>query len=188
MRLRDALAAAEEPIEGAPAAESAALRRYDARVEADNFLAACFTDEAAATVRPKLHALVNALVDRPRLLQKVLDGFRRPEGGPAGILLGTVFRADTTVEDVLHAAAETPELSEGAESLARQQQVGGSHYLDMAIPPRDYIRANALGWDEGNVIKYVSRWRRKNGVEDLRKARHYLDMLIESAEREAPGG
>ena len=58
-------------------------------------------------------------------------------------------------------------------------QVGGNHYKDMAIQPTDYIMANNLGFVEGNVIKYVSRWRVKNGVEDLKKARHYLDLLIE---------
>ncbi len=58
-------------------------------------------------------------------------------------------------------------------------QVGGSHYKDMAIQPIDYILGNGLGYCEANVVKYVSRWKVKNGVEDLRKARHYLDILIE---------
>ena len=59
------------------------------------------------------------------------------------------------------------------------QQVAGAHYKEKVIQPWDYIAANALGYFEGNVIKYVSRWRDKGGVEDLRKARHYLDKLIE---------
>ena len=58
-------------------------------------------------------------------------------------------------------------------------QVGGSHYKDMLIQPLEYIIANKLSFCEGNVVKYVSRWKNKNGIEDLRKARHYLDMLIE---------
>lgn len=58
-------------------------------------------------------------------------------------------------------------------------QVGGSHYKDMAIQPIEYIVRNNLPYIDGNIVKYVSRWRAKNGVEDLRKARHYLDMLIE---------
>lgn len=58
-------------------------------------------------------------------------------------------------------------------------QVGGSHYKDMAIQPIEYIVKNNLPYIDGNIVKYVSRWRAKNGVEDLRKARHYLDMLIE---------
>ena len=58
-------------------------------------------------------------------------------------------------------------------------QVGGSHYKDMAIQPVEYIHVNKLGYIEGNIIKYVSRWRRKNGIADLEKARHYIDLLIE---------
>jgi len=59
------------------------------------------------------------------------------------------------------------------------QQVAGVHYKDKVIQPWDYIAANALGYFEGNVIKYVSRWRHKGGVADLRKAQPYLDKLIE---------
>ena len=62
---------------------------------------------------------------------------------------------------------------------ALNHQEGGRHYADMAIQPIEYIHANKLGFLEGNVVKYVSRHRVKNGVEDLRKARHYIDMLIE---------
>lgn len=58
-------------------------------------------------------------------------------------------------------------------------QVGGSHYKDLAIQPVEFIYANGIGFFEGNVIKYVSRWRSKGGVADLEKARHYIDMLIE---------
>jgi hypothetical protein len=56
-------------------------------------------------------------------------------------------------------------------------QVGGSHYQS-PIQPIDYIAANELGFKEGNIVKYVTRWKRKGGVEDLKKARHYLDLLI----------
>lgn len=62
-------------------------------------------------------------------------------------------------------------------------QVGGSHYKDLAIQPTEYIMANGIPFAEGNVIKYVSRWRKKGGVADLKKARHYLDMLIEFEEK-----
>lgn len=61
-------------------------------------------------------------------------------------------------------------------------QVGGSHYKDMAIQPAEYVYRNGIGFLEGNVIKYVSRWRKKNGLEDLRKARHTLDLLIQMEE------
>ncbi len=69
---------------------------------------------------------------------------------------------------------------------AKNDQVGGSHYRDCAIQPVDFIEGNGLGFCEGNVIKYVTRWRAKGGVQDLKKARHYLDLLIERHEA-APG-
>ena len=60
-----------------------------------------------------------------------------------------------------------------------REQVGGTHYSDLAIEPIEFIIANNLGFCEGNVIKYVSRWKVKNGIEDLEKARWYIDFLIE---------
>ena len=65
---------------------------------------------------------------------------------------------------------------------ANQTQVGGTHYKSNAIQPWDYIAANELGYFEGNIVKYVSRWKDKGGLDDLRKARHYLDKLIELRE------
>lgn len=64
-------------------------------------------------------------------------------------------------------------------------QVGGSHYKDLAIQPVEYIHANGLGFCEGSVVKYVTRWRAKNGIADLKKARHFLDLLIELESRNA---
>jgi hypothetical protein len=63
---------------------------------------------------------------------------------------------------------------------ADDMQVGGSHYKNKSIQPWDYIIGNNLGYMEGNIVKYVSRWRDKGGVDDLKKARHYLDKLIET--------
>jgi len=68
---------------------------------------------------------------------------------------------------------------------ALDKQEGGSHYKDMAIQPAKFIMANNIGFCEGNIIKYVCRYQSKNGVEDLKKARHYLDMKIEELEQEA---
>ncbi len=50
---------------------------------------------------------------------------------------------------------------------ALDTQEGGSHYKDKAIQPIQYIHANGLGFCEGNVVKYVTRWRDKNGLADL---------------------
>ena len=60
-----------------------------------------------------------------------------------------------------------------------KKQEGGDHYKKLVIQPVQYIHANGIGYFEGNVIKYVSRWREKNGVQDLEKAKHYIELLIE---------
>ena len=62
---------------------------------------------------------------------------------------------------------------------ANDMQVAGDHYIGKSIQPWDYIIANDLGYLEGNIVKYVSRWKDKGGVNDLRKAQHYLAKLIE---------
>lgn len=62
-------------------------------------------------------------------------------------------------------------------------QIGGNHYAKYPIQPTEYIVKNGLGFCEGNVIKYTTRWKDKGGVEDLRKAKHYLDILINEASK-----
>lgn len=64
---------------------------------------------------------------------------------------------------------------------ANQKQEGGDHYKSKAIQPWDYIVSNNMGYLEGNIVKYVSRWKEKGGVADLRKAMHYLEKLIETS-------
>ena len=66
---------------------------------------------------------------------------------------------------------------EGNPSEAAAKQVGGNHYKNMAITPTHYIIANKIGWLEANVIKYVSRHESKNGLEDIDKAIHYLELI-----------
>ena len=58
-------------------------------------------------------------------------------------------------------------------------QVDGDHYKQMKIQPVEFIHANGIPYLEGNVIKYISRWRNKNGMADLEKAKHYIELLIE---------
>jgi hypothetical protein len=65
------------------------------------------------------------------------------------------------------------------QTTANQTQIGGDHYKAKSIQPWDFIAANQLGYFEGNIVKYLSRWRDKGGINDLKKARHYLDKLIE---------
>ena len=65
---------------------------------------------------------------------------------------------------------------------ALNTQVGGSHYKNMTIQPVEFIERNNLGFCVGNIIKYVCRYKDKNGIEDLKKARHYIDLLIDMEE------
>lgn len=59
-------------------------------------------------------------------------------------------------------------------------QVGGNHYQNYAIQPIEFIIKNNIPFIEANIIKYVVRYKNKNGLEDLKKAKHYLEMLIEN--------
>ena len=77
------------------------------------------------------------------------------------------------------------ELEEWNRMTALSKQVAGNHYKDLPIQPVEYIHANALGYFEGNVVKYISRWRKKNGIADLEKAKHYIELLIELETRNA---
>lgn len=74
------------------------------------------------------------------------------------------------------------ELSEVNNPL--ETQVGGSHYKDLKIQPIEFIHANNIPFCEANAIKYLCRWRNKNGVQDLLKARHYIDLLISLEKKE----
>jgi len=64
-------------------------------------------------------------------------------------------------------------------SKASSKQEGGIHYKQMAIQPVDYIQSNNLDYLEGNVIKYISRHRSKGREEDIKKAIHYCQMILE---------
>ena len=56
------------------------------------------------------------------------------------------------------------------------------HYTQFKIQPAVFVIENGLNYCEGNIVKYVCRYKLKNGIEDLKKARHYLDMLITKVE------
>jgi hypothetical protein len=71
------------------------------------------------------------------------------------------------------------DVGQGRDRSALDVQVGGSHYKDMKIQPAQFILANKIGWGEGCAIGYLSRWRQKGGIDDLRKAKHSIDLVIE---------
>ena len=81
----------------------------------------------------------------------------------------------------------TPATNEPAIVKPDAVQVGGDHYKDNTIQVWDAIHDWGLGYFSGNVVKYVARHHKKNGIEDLKKARHYLDKLIAMAEKQIKG-
>lgn len=74
-------------------------------------------------------------------------------------------------------------MSEGKKASALDVQVAGGHYKDLPIQPVEFAMANKLDYCQANAIKYIVRFREKNGVEDLNKAIHYIEMLKEFHEK-----
>ena len=64
-----------------------------------------------------------------------------------------------------------------------KKQVGGDHYKTLGIQPVEFILANNLGFCEGNAVKYLCRYKQKGGAQDLHKAKHYIEILIETMEK-----
>ena len=78
-----------------------------------------------------------------------------------------------------HLLADYSYDGKGNPQEAAAKQVGGSHYKEMPIQPIEYIVKNSIPYREANVIKYVTRHANKNGLEDIEKAIHYLEMIKE---------
>ena len=74
---------------------------------------------------------------------------------------------------------ETKEYSMEKSFNPLENQIGGNHYKDYTIQPVEFIHANNVPFLEGNIIKYIMRHKKKNGVQDLEKAKHYLELLIQ---------
>lgn len=81
-------------------------------------------------------------------------------------------------EDVQQASGGQAGGDRSTSGVALTKQVGGDHYKDCAIQPVEYIHANGIEYLEGNVIKYVTRHKAKNGAADIRKAIHYLELIL----------
>lgn len=88
------------------------------------------------------------------------------------------WSADDRIESYLARKLET----------ANDIQIGGEHYKSKAIQPWDFIASNNIPFLEGNAIKYLARWRDKGGIEDLKKAQHYVQKAIEVAEARVAQG
>lgn len=67
---------------------------------------------------------------------------------------------------------------------ALDKQIGGDHYKDFTIQPVEFIHRNGIDFLSGNVIKYICRWKSKGGLNDLEKAKHYIELLMELSDTE----
>ena len=97
-------------------------------------------------------------------------------------LNGVMITDDEVVETYMNNEISSEEAVKEFLEL-KNKQVGGSHYSEMTIEPIVYITKNNIPYREGNVIKYISRYKNKNGLEDLKKAQHYVQMLIDDYEK-----
>jgi len=73
-----------------------------------------------------------------------------------------------------------------SQTQASDKQVGGDHYKSLAIQPAEYAYKNKLRSLEGTVVKYITRWRDKGGFEDLEKAKHCIDLIMQYEEEMRP--
>ncbi len=150
------------------------------------------------TIQPVEYCQRNGVVAEPEVYQSGRElGMRRAALMAAGVRarLETSTEPDRpiTLEEALRRLtpmdpaklAEEQRIQGNLGKRALDQQVGGGHYKGLAIQPVEYCQRNNLGFCESSVVKYVTRWKEKSGVEDLRKARHFIDLLIEITESEA---
>ena len=93
---------------------------------------------------------------------------------PHGVPTGSVPRVSPSDYDVM-----CPPPWPSRQVPANTKQIAGDHYKGKGIQPWDYVAANNLGYFEGTAIKYLTRWKDKGGVDDLKKAVHFIEKLIE---------
>ena len=99
-------------------------------------------------------------------------------GDEALLLIEEMVKFDDRTEHSAYDSEFWGDMKSPVGAETRTEQVGGDHYSKMTIQPIEFINANSLSYMQGNVVKYVCRYRDKNGIEDLEKAKHYIDMMI----------
>ena len=92
--------------------------------------------------------------------------------------LGTLSDRNTPFPDA-EAKAFGDLIKAHMETKATSKQVAGDHYAQQEIEPIEYTLANDLGYCEGNVVKYITRHKLKGGKEDILKAMHYLQFILD---------
>jgi len=100
--------------------------------------------------------------------------------GPGGISQKDQEIADELLAEMRRKGkllSEHPPITEPVSAF--QVQVGGNHYKDFQIQPTEFIHINGLGFLQGCIIKRICRYKQKDGLKDLQKIKHEVDMLIE---------
>lgn len=97
----------------------------------------------------------------------------------------------TSIHALVHPVQDMNEImtasNEPTKTNPNTEQIGGRHYKKCAIQPWDYVLANDLDYFQGSIIKYVTRWKDKGWIEDLHKAKHFLDKYIVEMEEKYKG-
>lgn len=91
-------------------------------------------------------------------------------------------RVHARLKAIEEGKARKAELERVEKQIALETQIGGNHYNSMKIQPIEYTMKNEMNPLQHTVIKYVSRYKNKNGIEDLKKAIHSLELLIQFEE------
>ena len=113
------------------------------------------------------------MTEAKAVYEKFIDGRMTIVGSGADKIYDTCPKCGKEVELGWDHTCKPPKTA-----LAKQE--GGNHYKDMAIQPVEFITANNLGFLEGNVVKYICRHNAKNGAEDIKKAIHYCELLLQT--------
>lgn len=101
------------------------------------------------------------------------------------LLVLNSMHKDLGLVEVVESFIKMPEnktkriVKEVYQSEPTNKQIGGNHYQSLAIQPVEYTVKNQLSFLQGNVIKYITRYKAKNGLQDLQKAKHYIDLIIQ---------
>lgn len=107
----------------------------------------------------------------------------KPIGNSITMLEDDVTKlTDEQKERLAHNLGQPRMRMQAAEPVATSAldvQVGGAHYKDMAIQPVEFITKNNLGFLEGSIVKRICRWRAKDGLKDLEKIKHEVDLLVQ---------
>lgn len=109
-------------------------------------------------------------------IMKLADDYRAAEDAEDAELFR--FALEVTIERAIsESAMDAPKESDKPSALDKQE--GGQHYKNLKMQPVEFIHANELGFCEGSVVKYVCRHQAKNGAQDIKKAIHYLELILE---------